>query len=309
MDPGLAFSALPTAPVVTPSAVILAGGWLPQAIPLAALSEGQLVGFAADQGLSVDQRVQLLTLAGRVDQALTLANRVARPLNREGRLELQLARWAAEEQQRLGLPTPIGGVILVGQDAPVRWREAIDALGDVRQELAMLAWPRWAGPVVMVVGNQPFPGLPEGDTAVVRAALPLVRMGSPTPAGTTRRQLLIERLARLAIDRSVPPAGGWPTWIRRGIPQAIAGYREGGLPPADTLVRLRTAAGSVAIHEALRATGEPDGLTLPLATPWLPTGQRQRLAGLLDSVRAGVPIESALRLAGARSAEDLAAGR
>ena len=296
MDPGLAFAAAPLPPRVEEQALVVPGSFHAWAVPMAALSNDTKVALAQRLDLPIGRRVQLLLQAGHTDEALALADQETQPLAFGQPMVPGLAKWAAEEQYRLGLPPAISGLIILAPGSASNpalvpcadgrvWDAATDAMRVVQQELPMLAWPRWVGPVVLILGNQPFPGLPEGDTSRPRCALPMLRVADPNRPKLKR--LLTERFARLAIDRCVPPAQGWPTWLRRGLPSALAAYLDGSLPSADNLARRRSSAGSHAVEVAFDDTSEPDDLTIALAGPWLIQVRRQRLPAVMDALRAG----------------------
>lgn len=296
---------LPPVPAVTvPATVACASGplavpvveWatagLPVVLPLAALPLAAQVDFATQEGLlPLDRRVALLLAADQRAAAFALALRAPRPLGAQGRLELELAAWAAAERVRLGLPVPRGPVLVVDDDVRgATSAEIRGALNEVTELLAPLPWPRWAGPLVVFTDGVdrgiPFAG-------VVRPALPLVRL---TP-GPQLRGDAADVLARLALDLSVPPPGGWPAWLRVGAGAAARAVATGeGLSPR-ALSAKRAAAGAAGIRE-LFAAAEPDPqLAKAVVAELLTPARRAGFTSFLDLLRQGASSEGALRVA------------
>jgi hypothetical protein len=292
MDP--ASLALPPVPApaqvaeVAGGAVLVPTSGLPLILPMAGLTPTVLADLAArSERLAVDQRVGLLLAGGRRTEAFALATRDPRPLAAQGRLDLELASWAASEMARLSLPATRAPVLVVGDDT--RNQASGDLRGawsDVR-DLLPLAWPRWAGPVVIYLDTAPR-GIPaEG---VVRPALPLLQV----PPGPDLRAAAAAKLALLALDLSAAPTSGWPTWLRRGVAETARARAAGeGPSPRAMKDRLKTA-GSAAIA-ALWTGDEPDAkLAGAVVALQLQPQRREQFATFLAFVRGGATSSGAL---------------
>ena len=193
---------------------------LPVVLPIEVFTPQAQAGFATIPGLlSTDRRVGILLADEQRSLAFAIATRDARPLGAQGRLELELAGWAAREQARLGLPATRGPVIVVGDDS--RGTLAADvrgALDDVRILLAPLPWPRWAGPVVVFIGSEDR-GIPL--TGVARPALPLLQFpdaacGLVPPAAWPAWPWI--SLSRRRRGGRIGFPWGWPRSVGRGRP-------------------------------------------------------------------------------------------
>ena len=265
---------------------------LPIVLPLDVFTATAQADFAQISGLlSVDRRVAALLADERRVPAFALASRDPRPLGAQGRLELELAAWAAREQAKLGLPATRGPVIVVGDDPRGSLAaEVRGALEDVRAVLAPLPWPRWAGPVVVYIGVEER-GIP--DSGVVRPALPMLQLSN----GNGLRTQVASRIARLALDLSAPPTGGWPGWLSSGAAE-VCRARAAGEGPSPLLMRQRRqAAGPAAISALLEAPTAERELSGALVQVLLtPTGQTH-FSSLLDLLRQGASSAGAVRIA------------
>ena len=293
MDP--ASLALPPVPAPAQTVEVAAGALLvptaglPLILPRSALSPDQQAELAArSTALAIDQRVALLLAGGRREAAFTLATRDPRPLAAQGRLDLELANWAAAEMARLGLPATRSPILVVGDDP--RGQNTGDlraALGDVR-DLLPIAWPRWAGPVVVYLdaGARGIPA--EG---VVRPALPLLQFAPGSPLRTVGAT----RLATLALDLAAAPAGGWPAWLRVGVGET-ARARTAGEGPSPRLMRERIrTAGPDAIAALWAPNTAPDPqLAGAVVALQLQPQRRERFATFLAFVRGGATSGGAL---------------
>ncbi len=272
---------------------------LPVVLPLAVLSPAGLADLAANSELlSRDQRVAALLAVDRRAEAFALARAELRPLGAAGRLELELAAWAAGEQARLGLPASRGPVLVIGDDARGTVAgEVRRALDDVRTLMGALPWPRWAGPLVIFVDGDER-GIPAAG--VVRPALPLLRMQREIDGkAVDLRASAAAMIARLALDLSVPPASGWPPWLRAGVSE-VARARAAGEGPSPRLMReRRVAAGPQVIRSLVTATDDhPDHeLCGALVQPLVAAERSERLISLLDLLRQGASSEGAVRIA------------
>ncbi len=265
---------------------------LPVVLPLAALPLAARLGFARQEGLlPLDQRVALLLAGDQRAAAFALALRAPLPLGAQGRLEIELATWATAERIRLRLPASRGPVLVVEDDVRgTTTAEIRGALHEVGDLLSPLPWPRWAGPVVVYL-DAVDRGIP--TDGVVRPALPLIRL---TP-GPQLRGDAAGVLARLALDLSVPPAGGWPGWLRVGVGEAARAVAVGeGLSPRAMAAR-RSAAGPDGLR-ALFASPTPDPqLAKAVVAELLVPARRPGFASFLDLLRQGASSEGALRVA------------
>jgi len=272
------------------------GAGLPTVLPMSVFTPRAQADFSLIPGLfSTDRRVAALLADDRRLPAFTIAMSEPRPLGAQGRLELELASWAAREQAKLGLPATRGPVILVGDDSRGSLAaEVRGALDDVRFLLAPLPWPRWAGPVVVFIGTEDR-GIP--PAGVVRPALPLVQISDAI--GLRSRSAGV--LARLALDLTVPPSKGWPMWLSAGVGE-VCRARAAGEGPSPRLMReRRQAAGAAAITALLEA---PTGTSLvdtalsgALVQPFLTPDGQSHFISLLDLLRQGASSIGAVRIA------------
>lgn len=272
------------------------GAGMPMVLPLSVFTPHTQADFALIPGLlSTDRRVAALLADDRRTPAFTIAMSEVRPVSAQGRLELELATWAAREQAKLGLPVTRGPVIVVGDDPRGSLAaEVRGALDDVHFLLAPLPWPRWAGPVVVFIGTEDR-GIP--STGVVRPALPLVQF---TDAKGLRARAA-GGLARLALDLTVPPPNGWPSWLSVGVAEVCRARAAGEGPSPRQMRERRQAAGPEAITALLEL---PAGA--PIADPALsgalvqlfltPDGQGH-FTSLLDLLRQGASSAGAVRIA------------
>ena len=268
------------------------GAGFPTVLPLNVFTPHSQADFAEIPGLlAVDRRVGALLAEERRAPAFAIAMSDARPLGAQGRLELELAAWAAREQARLGLPAVRGPVIVVGDDPRGNLAaEVRGAVEDVRVVLAPLPWPRWAGPVVVYIGSEER-GIPAGG--VIRPALPLLQV----PDTQNLRAHIAGRLARLALDLSVPPAAGWPSWLSAGVAE-VCRARAAGEGPSPRLMReRRQAAGATAISTLLAAQTADPQLSGALVQVLLTPDGQGHFSSLLDLLRQGASSAGAVRIA------------
>lgn len=280
-----------TLPVGTPILEWPTAG-LPVPLPLGVFTPKTQADFAEISGLmSVDRRVAALLADERRATAFTIAVKDPRPLGAQGRLELELAAWAAREQAKLGLPATRGPVIVVGDDPRGSLAaEVRGALDDVRFVLAPLPWPRWAGPVVVFIGPEDR-GIPA--SGVVRPALPLLQVSD----GIGLRSQAANKLARLALDLSSPPSGGWPNWLSVGVAE-VCRARAAGEGPSPLLMReRRQAAGPAAISALLEAPAADPQLSGALVQVLLTPAGQGHFTSLLDLLRQGASSVGAVRIA------------
>lgn len=279
----------------------------PVVVPVEALPPAQRAHrLLAEQRLPLGLRVAAGLRWGDAEEALRLAASTPRPLSAEPGLAGALAAWAAAEAARLRLPAD-GSVIQVGPDggagAPA---EARNALADASELLAPLAWPRWAGPVVLVPYGMRHPAIAPGWARVLRPALPVLRL----PSGPDARGELTAAFAGLALDLSAPPAAGWPRWLTVGVGGCARARAGGSGIPERPMAEARAAAGTAAITRLLDGSdpAEP-GLATAVVAALLHPARREHLPALLDLLRNGAGGPGAVATAYGLKPEALAGGR
>ncbi len=306
MDPSLALIPLSTQPpVISEHAALLAGVFLPVVVPLPWLSaESRARWLLANDAASLSQRVTAALAAGMTAAAWAeLADRMT-PANADPALELVLARWAAGESARLGLPA--GATVVVGIEPariPSATRDVRAAYEDVANLLATLGWPRWSGATVIVVGAGDHAGLAAGDDAIVRPALPIMRIAADRPL----RVAAAGALCRMSLRLSVPPAAGWPTWLEVGLVGIVEAKAAGGdqRPSPIAMLAVRQQAGIERIAETLRSATPDPTLATAICAPLVHSKRRWLLPNLLDALRNGVESAGAVELVYGLDAEDL----
>jgi hypothetical protein len=294
--------------------VVLSGSLTPVVWPVADLDPATRGAIAAGRvAMELDLRVAWLLAAGRTDEAWSRCAAEQRPLTTQGQLLVRLSAWSAARQSDLGLPASNGPVVVLGADPDGRILAAgRGAVEDVQAVLPGLGWPRWAGPVIICVGDQDPPGLEGGRELVVRPAAPLIRLREIPADANALRGVIASRLASLALGLAAPPAGGWPPWLRVGLPRVVGLVGAGrGASPKDMHQR-RQEAGAAAITAML---GEPVIGAIPaslaeaVAAPLLALRRRDRLPKLLDLLRTGTPSPSAITTAYGLDVEQLLSQR
>ncbi len=276
---------------------VLPGAWLPLVLPLTGLSPRVRADWLlALPDAPLDDRVSAALAGERVQQAWDLVIATPAPLTSIGRLDLVLSLWQAQEFARLGLPAP-GGPVLVCSDTEVPHlaEDAVSSLRLVQDLLSPLPWPRWSGPLLLVVDHphlDPFPG----QDRLLRPAAPGLRLLAP-PAGQARRELLCAQFALLALDLTAPPRGGWPAWLGRGLAEvARAKGRDGGPSPVG-MQALRHDAGAAALRAVLLSAQPDPSLAGAICAYLTHPRRRAHLANLLELLRHGIPAEGALHVA------------
>ena len=300
MDPASLFLVLqPTPVVVERHTVEWRGGLLPLVLPMAGLSAKQRAQLLLTNGsIDLDARVTAALDAGLTDEAWSLVIRTPGPINRSIGLQLVLAGWAAREQLRLGLPATPSAIQIFSPDG--KGGEKIDAttvMSTTYDMLSALSWPRWAGPVVVVIGDlaakDPIPGLPR----LARPALPIIRLGEPT-IGVTRNEQLGAELTRLTLELQSPPKNGWPAWLTVGLIEVAKAKIRGGIasPSPLKMHSIRQRAGTAGIATLLVAA-KPDAELAGAVCAYLVHTRRRPLLGkLFDLIRGGAQSEGALRI-------------
>ncbi len=307
MDPSLALVPLSSQPpVIGEHAALQAGAFLPVVVPLPWLSnEARARWLLADDTTPLHQRVAAALEAGMTAAAWAeLADRTT-PFNADPTLEMTLARWAAVESARLGLPA--GAIIVLGVEparAPAALHDVRAAYEDAANLLATLGWPRWTGATVIVVGEGERAGLAAGDEAIVRPALPIARVAADRPL----RIATAGALCRLALRLSAPPATGWPPWLEIGLVGVAEAKAAGGdqRPSPLAMLAVRQQAGIERIAETLRSASPDPALATAICAPLAHSKRRWLLPNLMDALRNGVESAGAVELVYGLSAEGLA---
>jgi hypothetical protein len=279
--------------------VVLPGALVPLILPVAGLEAPARGAVAAGSApLTCERRVDWLLEAGREAAAWQTCAAERRPLTAHGELMSRLALWSAHARADLGLGAGQGPVQVLGPDPAGRVRAAGEhACATVTSLLAALPWPRWSGPVVLVVGADDPPGLDGGREIVTRPAAPLVRLRVVPADDEALQGMIAARLASLALGLSAPPPGGWPPWLRLGVPRVaeLTALGKGVSPRA--MHAIRSAAGSAAITAMLAepVVGAVDAeLAMAVSAPLLSPRRRDRLAPFLDRLRSGATSAEAL---------------
>ena len=300
MDPGLLFLSLSC----PPQGDAAGGLHLPAALgvvayPTWALTASQRSDAARQwSSLGAVQRITWLLEAGDEPSAVTILRRMDGPM--PPALQTVLAGWTARCLAEFRLPAGAGPVVVVGGSLP----EARLAYDDV---MTLLDLPvRWAGPLVIVIGNDPVSGLPPGETRFARPACPLLRLPEiPAPAEVRAR--LAARLTPLVLALQSPPERGWPPWLVMGLSQII-GATAGGLGPSPkAMLDRRAQAGLIALRRILEAPAEEvdphlaEALATALTVPW----RRGTLPMVLDRLRSGASSEAAIAGATGATLADL----
>ncbi len=298
MDLVTALSVLSAQPVRAERGTVeLAGAYVPLCVPLAGLSPRLRADWLlALPDAPLDDRVSAALAGERVDKAWELVIATPAPLTSIGRLDLVLSLWQAQEFARLGLPAPSGPVQVCSDNAvPHLAEDAESAVRLVQDLLSPLPWPRWSGPLLLVVDRprlDPFPG----HDRLVRPAAPGLRLHAP-PEGLARRELLCAELTLLALDLTAPPRGGWPPWLSCGLAQvARAKGRDGGPSPVG-MQAMRQNAGPEVLRAVLLSPQPDPPLAGAICAYLTHPRRRAHLANLLELLRHGVPAEGALRVA------------
>lgn len=304
MDPASLFLILQPSPVVVERhAVEWRGGLLPLVLPMAGLTAKQRAQLMLTNGnVDLDARVTAALDAGLTDEAWSLVIRTPGPITRTIGLQTLLAGWAAREQLRLGLPATQQAIQLLdanGQEGgKFNSADSTKVMSTISDMLSALSWPRWVGPVVVVIGDLAAKDPLPGRQRLVRPALPIVRLGELT-AGTSRNEQLGAELTRLALELQSPPKIGWPAWLSVGLSEVAKAKIRGGIasPSPLKMHSIRQRAGTAGISALLMAE-KPDPELSAAVCAYLVHSRRRHLLGkLLDLIRGGAQSEGALRVA------------
>ena len=293
--------------VITHQTAFLRGAWLPLALPLAAVPAGPRARWLlARSELPLDDRIDAALSAGLDEEAWKLVIRAAAPVS--GRLDLVLGAWAARELARLQAPAANGPVLVIADREQGRsGLDATTALVSARETVALLPWPRWSGPLLVVIGKpgarDPAPGL----DLIIRPTLPVIRL-SPVP-GSTPGEALAARICMLALDLTAPPTGGWPPWLRLGLAEVAKAKARGEGPSPLRMLEIRQHAGVDALRQVLTDRAPDPQLAMAVCAPLVHTRRRHLLPNLLDLLRGAGDSEGALRVAYEFTPETLAQDR
>jgi hypothetical protein len=278
--------------------VVMRGAFAPVILPLDGLAPGSRARLMlSHEGVPLDVRVGAALEAGLTEEAWALVMRSPGPLTRSVGLDLVLAGWAAREQARLGLPaTRDQTLVIATTPRPPHGLESAIAMSTTREMLAGLSWPRWSGPVVVVVGEVGERDPAPGRARIARPALPIVRLPE-RPAGTTHGEQLCRELTGLMLDLEAPPTGGWPAWLRLGLMEVVQAKMRGEGPSPLRMHAIRQRAGLPAIGALLDSTTPDAELAMAVCAPLVHTRRRHLLGNLLDLLRGGAQSEGAIRVA------------
>ncbi|MBA3686355.1 MAG: hypothetical protein H0W72_14105, partial [Planctomycetes bacterium] len=197
MDLTSALSHLEQPGVALTHSVMLPGAGGPLHLPLEWLPADLRASYLLRQAdLPLTQRVEAALAVGRTAEVWTLLARRVHPLAAEPGLERVLGAWRDAEVARLALPASPEVVVIDGAGAQGLAGEPTRAPADVRDLLASLEWPRWVGPVVVVVGDHAWDALPATSNRLARSALPIVRLAR-FPVGREGRAELAAALTGL----------------------------------------------------------------------------------------------------------------
>ena len=295
--------------VIIGETALLRGAAGPIVIPLACLPPIQRAHWLlARPEVPLDRRVSAALTAGLVDQAWALVIQTAEPIGQDPRLVAILDAWAAHELARLALPKGRDSLMMITADDGNRQRlDSAIALGSVRDMLQFLPWPRWTGPVLVVIGEvgvrDPAPGKPR----VVRPALPVLRVRAQ--ASVTPSEALAAALAELTLDLTAPPAAGWPAWLRLGLMEVAKAKTRGEGPSPTLMLDRRQQAGRAALATLLTDPKPEPALAMAMCAPLVHSHRRHLLPNLLDLLRGGVSGEGAIRIAYGLTLDQLATER
>ncbi len=288
MDPGLLLQPIMATPTCDAGALVLPGALMPWILPTEALTPDQRANIARRwSSLAPARRVAWLLTAGDEPAASAVVRSWSGPWPAD--LTPVMTTWAARCLADLRLPATSASVIVAGGDLP----EARLAYDDT---CGLLSLPiRWTGPVVVVLGNAPVPGLPPGETSFTRPACPLLRLPE-LPASGGVRGVLAGRLVPLLLAFQAPPANGWPPWLVTGLARVVAATAAGCGPSPKAMLDRRASAGLSAVRRTLTAPAEDldpalaEAVATALLTPW----RRASLPLVLDHLRKGASSESAI---------------
>lgn len=287
-----------------------AGALTPVVIPLGWLdAETRGAWLVGDELIPLHMRV---SAALDADQEATawhlIAARRGAPLI-DPQLASALRTWAGRRQAALRLPATGSTMLVVrgGGRLAQRGHVAEAALRDVQALFAPLLWPRWSGPVVVVVGDDAVGELDAERELVARPALPLLRLRQE-PADDGWREALAAACAELvlALEQGQDP---WPAWFQHGMVALARARARGEGPSPRAMLAIRSRAGAEGIQRCLLAEIPDIELSLALCA-WAGHPRRARQLGpLMEVLRNGADGISAFEIAYGATPADLAAAR
>lgn len=299
MDPTALFLVLQPTPVtVDRHTVTWRGGVVPVVLPLMSVPAGPRARMVlAHDSLPLETRVGTALEAGLTDEAWSLVVRTPGPVTGSLGLDLVLAGWTAKEMARLKLPATREAVlVLTPNGRPLPGLDWATALAVSREMFSALAWPRWTGPVVVVVDDlaerDPMPG----QQRIARPALPMVRVTSGGERATRAESLSVE-LTRLVLALEAAPANGWPAWLRVGLEEVAKAKVRGEGPSPLKMLAIRQRAGANALAELLLDPTPDAELAGALCAPLVHTRRRHLLTNLLSLLHGGAQSAGAIQLA------------
>lgn len=289
--------------------IMLPGACGPLHLPLEWLPADLRASYLLRQNdLPLTRRVEAGLGVGRTAEVWALLARRVHPLAAEPGLERVLGAWRDAEAARLGVPTSAEVIVIDGAGAHALAGEPARAPADVRDLLMPLEWPRWVGPVLVVVGDQAWDALPAGSERLARSALPVVRLARD-PVGREGRAELAAALTRLTLALTAPPNTGWPAWLETGLGGVASAIARGEGPSPRAMQRRREEAGTALI---VRLLGEPQpdrALATAVCAPLAHSRRRHLLPNLLDLLRHGAGGIRAIEIAYGLSVERLVSER
>lgn len=281
-----------------PQHLLLAGGWLPTIVPIAACDEAQLRAWRIDdpQAAFADR----LASALRIDEERAwqlLDARTGGALDHDS--ELVIAHWIASRKAVLGIPAEAERFALIGATRADE-RSYMLAWNARMPLFATFARPAWHGPVL----------ISSEATASwhTRPLMPRIHLPAHN-SDPARRRACAQALVQLQLARRRPPTAGWPVWLRTGLIAYARDLATGTHISPRRQWRQRRAAGILALRAVLQDRPRADAAPLALAicSVLLHSRHRQHLPALFDALRNDLSAEAALRLSYGIDCADLIA--
>ncbi|MDA3959927.1 MAG: hypothetical protein PF961_03985 [Planctomycetota bacterium] len=273
------------------------GAWMPIHVPLGWLdTETRAEWLVTSEGVPLPMRVRAALEAKRENDAWHLLRGLGGSAMSNMHLSATLGMWAARRQAQLRLPATGEPVIMPAEGRERRHEHlAVAALRDAQSMFSSLLWPRWAGPAVLVSGDQAFGALASDEAMLPRPALPLVRIPADIPEGSLREEMAARWCALiLAIEAG---DATWPAWLVRGMDGVARAKARGEGPSPRAMQAKRSAAGSDGLRRCL-LTAEPDPELATAICAYLVHSRRvSHLPALLEALRNGADSLTALEIA------------
>jgi hypothetical protein len=299
MDAAALFLLLNTEPTLIDSrAISMRGGMTPIILPVSGLPPATLARLVINrQDLPLEHRVSAALAADDTASAWQLIIRSAGAAHRNIAVSNLLSHWSAKELDRLKLKPTRDVVLLLSNNDRIHHTMQVATTYNIIQEmLSGLRWPRWTGPLIVVmndIGEQdPYPGIDQ----IMRPALPMVRMSPATP-GITQSEALGVHLTTLTLALEAPPAAGWPAWLSVGLNEVAKAKIRGEGPSPLKMHSIRQEAGLKRL-EQLFSDEKPDAtLAMAVCAPLVHSRRRHLLGNLLDLLRGGAASPGAIHVA------------